>query len=181
MLANIASNITTTETVTAIIVFILTFTFITTEKLPTAIASMVGAFLLMASHILTQEEAIGYVDFDTIGLLCGMMITVAVLRKSGLFELIAVKGVKITGGNPWKILVVLSIVTAVLSAFLDNVTTVLIIVPLTFAVANTIKINPTPILISEILLSNIGGAATLIGDPPNIMIGGATHLVFYVC
>ncbi len=139
---------------------------------------MVGAFLLIAFHILSQDEALEYVDFDTIGLLCGMMMTVAVLRKSGLFEYIAIKSVKITKGNPWKILVVLSIITALLSAFLDNVTTVLIIVPLTFAIANTMHINPTPILIGEILLSNIGGAATLIGDPPNIMIGGATHLEF---
>lgn len=171
-------NITTTDTVIAIIIFILAVTFITTEKLPNSIAAMVGAFILIAFHILTQEEAIGFVDFDTIGLLAGMMMTVSVMRKSGLFEYIAIKGVKITMGNPWKLLIVLSIVTAVLSAFLDNVTTVLIIVPLTFAVADTIKINPTPILISEILFSNIGGAATLIGDPPNIMIGGATHLGF---
>ena len=174
----ITSNISTTDTIISIVIFALTFTFITTEKLPTAIAAMVGAFLLLASHIVTQKEAISFVDFDTVGLLCGMMITVAIMRKSGLFEYIAIKGVKITKGNPWKILVVLSVLTAILSAFLDNVTTVLIIVPLTFAVADTIKINPTPILVSEILLSNIGGAATLIGDPPNIMIGGATHLGF---
>jgi Na+/H+ antiporter NhaD/arsenite permease-like protein len=178
MLDFIFSHIATTDTVLAIVIFLLTFTFITTEKLPTAIAAMVGGFLLIAFHIVNQNEAIQFVDWDTIGLLCGMMITVAVMRKSGLFEYIAIKGVKITKGNPWKILVVLSVVTAVLSAFLDNVTTVLIIVPLTFAVANTIKINPTPILIGEIVLSNIGGAATLIGDPPNIMIGGATHLEF---
>lgn len=166
------------DTIIALVIFILTFTFITTERLPTAIAAMVGAFLLIAFHILSQDEALEYVDFDTIGLLSGMMMTVAVLRKSGLFEYIAIKSVKITKGNPWKILVVLSIITAVLSAFLDNVTTVLIIVPLTFAIANTLRINPTPFLIGEILLSNIGGAATLIGDPPNIMIGGATHLEF---
>lgn len=178
MLPQVIQDISSTDTVIAIVVFLLAFTLITTEKIPTAIAAMVGAFVLMAFHVLSQEEAIGFVDFDTVGLLCGMMITVAVLRKTGLFEYIAIKGVKITRGNPWKILIVLSLVTAVLSAFLDNVTTVLIIVPLTFAVAETIKINPTPILISEILLSNIGGAATLIGDPPNIMIGGATHLEF---
>lgn len=178
MLIQLIQNISPGDTITAIIIFLLTFTFITTEKIPTAIAAMVGAFLLMAFHIVSQEEAIDFIDFDTVGLLCGMMITVAVLRKTGLFEYIAIKGVKITGGNPWKILVVLSVVTAVLSAFLDNVTTVLIIVPLTFAVSKTLRINPTPILISEILLSNIGGAATLIGDPPNIMIGGATHLEF---
>lgn len=171
-------NITTSDTILAIVIFLLAITFITTEKLPNSIAAMVGAFLLIAFHILSQEEALSFVDFDTIGLLAGMMMTVSVMRKSGLFEYIAIKGIKITMGNPWKILIVLSIVTAVLSAFLDNVTTVLIIVPLTFAVADTIKINPTPILISEILFSNIGGAATLIGDPPNIMIGGATHLGF---
>lgn len=162
----------------ALILFLLTLTFITTEKLPNAVAASVGAFLLVVFHIVSQEEALEYIDFDTIGLLCGMMITVSVLRKTGLFEYIAIKGIKLTKGNPWKILIVLSIVTAVLSAFLDNVTTVLIIVPLTFAVTETIKINPTPILISEIIFSNVGGAATLIGDPPNIMIGGATHLGF---
>jgi Na+/H+ antiporter NhaD/arsenite permease-like protein len=178
MVSKIITIISSIDTITALVIFALTFTFITTEKLPTVIAAMVGAFLLLASHILTQEEALDYIDFDTIGLLCGMMITVAILRKTGLFEYIAIKGIKITKGNPWKILVVLSVVTAVLSAFLDNVTTVLIIVPLTFAVTDSLKINPTPILISEILLSNIGGAATLIGDPPNIMIGGATHLDF---
>ncbi len=174
----IIQNIIISETIIAIVIFLLAITFITTEKLPNSIAAMVGAFLLIGFHIISQEEALDFVDFDTIGLLAGMMMTVSVMRKSGLFEYIAIKGIKITMGNPWRILVVLSIVTAVLSAFLDNVTTVLIIVPLTFAVADTIKINPTPILISEILFSNIGGAATLIGDPPNIMIGGATHLGF---
>ena len=129
-------------------------------------------------HILNQEEAISFIDFDTIGLLVGMMITVAVLRKSGLFEYIAIKAIKITKGNPWRILISLSVVTAFMSAFLDNVTTVLIIVPLTFAVSDALEINPMPILISEVLFSNIGGAATLIGDPPNIMIGGATNLDF---
>ena len=174
----ILSSVNSINTIIALVIFLLTFTFITTEKLPNAIAAMLGAFLLVTFHIINQEEAISYIDFDTIGLLCGMMITVAVMRRSGLFEYIAIKGIKITGGNPWKILIVLSILTAILSAFLDNVTTVLIIVPLTFAVTDTIKVNPMPILISEVLFSNIGGAATLIGDPPNIMIGGATHLGF---
>ncbi|SMO76984.1 possible tyrosine transporter P-protein [Saccharicrinis carchari] len=178
MLLLVSSQISTFHIIIALVVFTLTFTLITTEKLPNAIAAMLGGFLFVAFHIISQNEAVEYIDFDTIGLLCGMMMTVAIMRKTGLFEYIAIKGIKITGGNPWRILVVLSIVTAVLSAFLDNVTTVLIIVPLTFAVADTIKISPLPLLISEILFSNIGGAATLIGDPPNIMIGGATHLDF---
>jgi Na+/H+ antiporter NhaD/arsenite permease-like protein len=171
-------HLDTIHIITTLVIFIFTFVFITTETLPNAIAAMIGAFLLVAFHIVNQEEAIEAIDFETIGLLSGMMMTVAVMRKSGLFEYIAIKSIKLTGGNPWRILVVLSIVTAILSAFLDNVTTVLIIVPLTFAVADTMKINPMPILISEILFSNIGGAATLIGDPPNIMIGGATNLDF---
>jgi Na+/H+ antiporter NhaD/arsenite permease-like protein len=178
MIESFISGTTGYFTIVALSIFILTFTFITTEKIPNAVAASVGAFLLVIFHVVTQEEAIHFIDFDTIGLLCGMMITVAVMRKTGLFEYIAIKSVKLTRGNPWKILVVLSLVTAILSAFLDNVTTVLIIVPLTFAIAETININPTPILIAEILLSNIGGAATLIGDPPNIMIGGATHRGF---
>jgi Na+/H+ antiporter NhaD/arsenite permease-like protein len=164
--------------VIVLVIFALAFVLISTERLPNAITAMVGAFLMVVFQILNQEEAIEYIDFDTIGLLCGMMLTVAVMRKTGIFEFVAIKGIKLTKGNPWKILIVLSLVTAVLSAFLDNVTTVLIIVPLTFAVADTIKINPIPILVSEVLFSNIGGAATLIGDPPNIMIGGATHLEF---
>ena len=178
ILASITSDATSLEIGITLGAFFLALLLITTEKLPNSISAMTGAFLLIVFHVLSQEEAIHYVDFDTIGLLCGMMLTVAVLRKTGLFEYIAIKGIKLTGGNPWKMLVVLSVVTALLSAFLDNVTTVLIIVPLTFAVSETIKTNPTPLLISEVLFSNIGGAATLIGDPPNIMIGGATNLDF---
>lgn len=160
------------------IIFIATIGAISLERINNAVAAMVGAFLIMVFHIVSHDEAIGFVDFETIGLLFGMMLIVTVMRKTGVFEYIAIRGIKITNGNPWRILVTLSIITAVLSAFLDNVTTVLIIVPLTFAVADTLKINPLPILISEILFSNIGGSATLIGDPPNIMIGGASKLEF---
>lgn len=164
--------------IASLAVFVLTFFFIITEKLPNSVAAILGGALVIIIHLLTQDEAVDFIDFDTIGLLCGMMLTVAVMRKTGLFEYIAIKGIKLTKGNPWKMLIMLAMVTAVLSAFLDNVTTVLIIVPLTFAVTDAIKLNPMPFLISEILFSNIGGALTLIGDPPNIMIGGATHLTF---
>lgn len=180
ILLNIATDggISTFHIVSALVIFIATIAAITADKLPNSISAVLGAFLFMVFHILSHDEAVHFIDFDTIGLLTGMMITVAVIRKSGLFEYIAIKGIKLTKGNPWKILVVLSIVTAVLSAFLDNVTTVLIIVPLTFAVSDAMNFNPIPILISEVIFSNIGGAATLIGDPPNIMIGGATDLNF---
>lgn len=178
LVSSIATEITTFHVVGAVVIFVATILAITTDRLPNSISAILGAFLFMAFHILSHDEAIDFIDFDTIGLLAGMMITVAVIRKSGMFEYIAIKGIKLTHGNPWRMLVVLSIVTAVLSAFLDNVTTVLIIVPLTFAVSDALNFNPLPLLISEVIFSNIGGAATLIGDPPNIMIGGATHLEF---
>ncbi|MBN2166860.1 MAG: ArsB/NhaD family transporter [Marinilabiliaceae bacterium] len=161
-----------------LVVFVVTFAAISLEKVNNAIAAMVGAFIILSFRVVSQEEALHYVDFDTIGLLFGMMLIVTVMRKTGLFEYIAIRGIKLTNGNPWRILVILSLITAVLSAFLDNVTTVLIIVPLTYAVTDSLNIDPIPILISEILFSNIGGAATLIGDPPNIMIGGSSHLEF---
>ncbi len=178
MVLNVALEMNGFQMTVAVVVFFVTIFFIITEKLPNSISAMLGAFVVVAFHVISQEEAIDAIDFDTIGLLCGMMLSVSVMRKSGLFEYVAIKGIKLAKGNPWRILVSLSIVTAVLSAFLDNVTTVLIIVPLTFAVADTIKIDPMPFLVSEVLFSNIGGTATLIGDPPNIMIGGATHLEF---
>lgn len=117
MLTDFISSVQANEAVLALSIFVLSFFFITTEKFPTAITAMMGAFLLLIFRILSQEEAVNYIDFDTMGLLCGMMITVAVMRKSGIFELIAVKGVKFTKGDPWRILVVLSIVTGFLSAF----------------------------------------------------------------
>lgn len=162
----------------AIVIFIVTYIFIITEKIPSAVLTMTGAFFLLLFGILNQERAISFIDFNTLGLLIGMMVCVAILRKTGIFEYLAIKAAKSTQGDPWRILVSMALITAVLSAFLDNVTTVLIIVPITFAIADAVKMNPMPLLIAEILFSNIGGTATLIGDPPNIMIGGATELGF---
>ncbi len=118
------------------------------------------------------------VDFNTLLLLIGMMVIVGITRRSGVFEYLAIKSAKMAGGEPWKILLVISLVTAVLSALLDNVTTALLVVPVTFAITDRLEISPMPFLIAEILASNIGGTATLIGDPPNIMIGSATGLGF---
>jgi len=162
----------------AIIVFVVAYILIISEKIPNSITAILGAFAVILFGILTQDQAIHFIDFGTIGLLTGMMLIVSVLKRTGIFEYIAIKALKSTAGNPSKILISLSIITALLSALLDNVTTVLILVPITFAIADTIKLNPMPFLISEILFSNIGGTATLIGDPPNIMIAGATGFTF---
>jgi Na+/H+ antiporter NhaD/arsenite permease-like protein len=139
---------------------------------------MLGACLLIVLGIITQEKAIHGIDFNTIGLLVGMMAIVTVCQKTGMFQYLAIKSAKFAGGEPWRILVYLSIVTAVLSALLDNVTTVLLIAPITLLISDELNLNPYPFLVSQILASNIGGAATLIGDPPNIMIGSAVGLSF---
>jgi Na+/H+ antiporter NhaD/arsenite permease-like protein len=160
------------------IIFIVAYILIISEKIPTAIIAMLGGFLMVALHVLNQEQAIHFIDFNTIGLLCGMMMVVSVMRKTGLFEYIAIKAIKIVGQKPWNVLVILSLLTAIMSALLDNVTTVLIIAPITLAITDSLRISPMPFLISEILFANIGGTATLIGDPPNILIGNSANLHF---
>ena len=117
-------------------------------------------------------------DWNTIGLLLGMMVIVAILNKTGLFEYLAIKSAKWGGARPGRILIVLAVVTAVLSAFLDNVTTVILMVPVTFLIADTLRVSPVPFLLTQVMASNVGGAATLIGDPPNILIGSAADLSF---
>jgi len=139
----------------------------------------VAAALALLLGVISQEEAVKEaIDFNTLWLLIGMMVIVSITRKSGVFEYMAIKSARIAGGKPVYILVALVFVTAVLSALLDNVTTVLLIVPVTIAITDRLDISPMPFFISEILASNIGGTATLIGDPPNIMIGSATGLGF---
>ncbi len=133
---------------------------------------------MVVFHILSQEEAFHVIDFNTIGLLVGMMTIVNILKRTGIFQYIAIKTAKLSKGSPWKIMLYFSVVTAVASALLDNVTTILLIAPVTFVITETLGLNPVPFLITEVLTANIGGTATLIGDPPNIMIGGATNLSF---
>lgn len=159
-------------------VFLITYIVIVSEKIHRTIAAFAAAVLLIAIGVMDTEKAVEAVDFNTIGLLVGMMVIVGVTRKTGVFRYLAIKAAKLSKGEPLKIIAALALVTAVLSALLDNVTTVLLIVPATFAIARQLELSPVPLLISEIMASNIGGAATLIGDPPNIMIGGATGLGF---
>ncbi len=159
-------------------VFLVVYAIIVSEKIHRTVIALVGAALVVVFGIVSAESAVEHIDFNTLGLLVGMMIIVGITRQTGVFEFLAIKAAKGSKGEPLKIMAALSMVTAVLSALLDNVTTVLLIVPVTFAIAKKLKINPMPILIAEILSSNIGGTSTLIGDPPNIMIGSATHLGF---
>ena len=164
--------------VIASIVLICSYIVLFSEKLNRAIAVMLGAVAMILLGVLSYEEAIKGVDFNTIALLVGMMIMVGIMEKSGAFQYAAVKSSKIVKANPRGILAVLGVITAILSAFLDNVTTVLLIVPVTIEITRKLKLKPYPFLLMEIFSSNIGGTATLIGDPPNIIIGGAIGLSF---
>lgn len=162
----------------AIIVFLLVIIAIMTEKVHRTAAALVGAVLLLMTHVLTVDKAVSYIDFNTIGVLVGMMVFVAIVKNSGVFEYVSIKAAKIAHGDPWKIMVLFMLTTAILSAFLDNVTTVLLVGPMTITIARILKVNPVPFLLTQIFAANIGGTATLIGDPPNIMIGSAAGLDF---
>ncbi|MCW2276835.1 ArsB/NhaD family transporter [Heliophilum fasciatum] len=163
----------------SIIIFVLIYGLIIWEKIPRAITAMLGGLIMILLGFLSQEVAVqDDIDFNTIGLLIGMMILVAITRRTGIFEALAIWAAKITGGHPLYLLGLMALITAVASALLDNVTTVLLIAPITIILAETLKLPPLPFLITEIIASNIGGTATLIGDPPNIMIGSATGLGF---
>jgi Na+/H+ antiporter NhaD and related arsenite permeases len=162
----------------AAILFLVVYGIIISEKIHRTIIALCGAVVLIVLGVLEQGEALKYIDFNTIGLLLGMMVIVNITRKSGVFEFVAIKATQRTGGDPVKVMIALATVTAIASAFLDNVTTVLLIVPITFSICRQLDIPPIPLLITQILASNIGGTATLIGDPPNIMIGSAAGLGF---
>ena len=159
-------------------VLVLVYVLVVTEWVNRAVVALLGASALIALGVLNQEEALKSVDFNTIGLLVGMMIMVAVARKSGLFGYAAIRAAQIARGSPAGILAVLALVTALFSAVLNNVTTVLLVVPVTFVVCRELKVPVYPFLFAQVFASNIGGTATLIGDPPNIMIGSAVHLGF---
>ena len=162
----------------AVAVFLIVILLIISERVHRTAAAMAGAMVLILTGVMSADKALSYIDFNTIGVLVGMMIFVAIVRRSGMFEYIAVRAAKAVHGDPWKIMVAFTLITAVLSAILDNVTTVLLVGPMSIASARMLKIDPVPFLMGQILASNVGGTATLIGDPPNIMIGSAAHLSF---
>lgn len=164
----------------AVIVFLVTYAIIISERLNRAIIALLGAVIMLVLQIVDVNEAFkSHIEWNTIFLLVGMMILVGITNQTGVFQYLAVKAAQLAKGRPIRILVIMSLLTAFGSAFLDNVTTVLLIVPITFSITSILKVNPIPFLITEIIAANIGGTATLIGDPPNIMIGSANkHLTF---
>lgn len=161
-----------------VIVFVAVYAVISFELVNKAVAALLGVVVLLALHVMSEHQAAEFIDFETIMLLLGMMSIVAILRKSGFFTILSVKIAELTKGSPLKILVLFSIVTAVLSAFLDNVTTVLIIVPIVIELTKGMGLDPKVYVISQAVISNVGGTATLIGDPPNIIIGSKVGLTF---
>jgi Na+/H+ antiporter NhaD/arsenite permease-like protein len=163
---------------TSTIVLILTYAVIISERMNRAIIALLGAMVMIWFGILTQDQALEGIDFNTISLLVGMMMIVAITRKCGVFEYLAIWSAKKVKASPAGILAMLAVVTAFLSAALDNVTTVLLIVPVTLIITDELKIDAYPLLFSQILASNIGGTATLIGDPPNILIGTLVGIPF---
>jgi len=167
------------EEIFAVALFVLVLVFIASELAHRTVVALVGAAVIVAFGVVEQSEAASeFIDWNTIGLLAGMMIIVSVLNKTGLFEYLAIRSAQLGKARPGRILILLSLVTAFLSAFLDNVTTVILMVPVTFLIADALDISPLPFLLAQVMASNVGGAATLIGDPPNILIGSAASLSF---
>ncbi|MCL4439717.1 MAG: ArsB/NhaD family transporter [Firmicutes bacterium] len=168
------------QLIVAIIIFIGTYALIMSEKIHRSLVALGGGILMLLLGILNFEEAKRAIELNTIGLLIGMMIIVGITRKTGVFEYLAIKAARWAQGRPFKIMLALSAITALVSALLDNVTTVLLVVPVTFSIVYALELNPIPFLISEIMASNIGGTATLVGDPPNIMIGSAVPALTFM-
>ena len=161
-----------------VIVFLLVYVALTFELVNKAVATFSGVAILVMLHIVSEHQAIELIDFETIMLLFGMMVIVSILKHSGLFSIVSVKIAELTNGSPVKILVLFSVVTALMSAFLDNVTTVLIIIPIIIELTRGLGLDPKKYVLSQAIISNIGGTATLIGDPPNVIIGSKVGLTF---
>ena len=162
----------------AIGIFVIALGVIVSEKLHRTKVALAGAVAVVVTQTISQEEAIGAIDFNTLGLLAGMMLIVKLTETTGVYTYLAIRAGQIAQGRPFYVVLALAGSTALLSAFLDNLTTVLLMVPITFLLADALDIDPLPLVLIEIIASNIGGTATLIGDPPNIMIAGATGLSF---
>ncbi|MCK4367384.1 MAG: ArsB/NhaD family transporter, partial [Thermoplasmata archaeon] len=170
-------------------IFIGTLVLMVLEKLHRTTVALLGAAAMIVAHLLigysqpggslyTPELGFVAIDFNTLGLLFGMMVIVGVIAETGLFEFVAIRMAKTVLGNYWGLTLMLGVVSATASAFLDNVSTILLLIPITIAIAKRLELNPIPIIMVEILASNVGGAATLVGDPPNIMIGSIAEISF---
>lgn len=166
------------QMIVALVIFAITYVLIMTEWINKMTAALMGGFLVIAFHIVGQKRAFAAVDWNVIFLLIGMMMVMAVLRETGIFQYIAIKTAKLAKASPVRIMLFMFAITALISAFLDNVTTVMMLVPIALLIASELKISPIPFVITMAIASNIGGTATMIGDPPNILIGSANHLTF---
>lgn len=160
------------------IILVIAYIVLITEKINRAVVALLGASLMIYCGLLNQQQAISSIDFNTIFLLAGMMMLVNITAKTGVFQYVAIKSAKMVRANPVGILIMICTITAVFSALLDNVTTVLLVTPVTLLITEQLGVRAFPYLFSTIISANIGGTATLIGDPPNILIGSKTHLTF---
>jgi len=168
--------------IVATTIFAVTFYFIISGKLHRTIASFAGALLMVIAGLImgfySQEEAFSTIDFNMIGLLTGMMVIVSVCKKTGFFSYVAIKTAKASGGSPLRLMIMMGCITAFLSMTLDNVTTIIMVIPITILISDILGISPLPTIVAEIVLANIGGAGTLIGDPPNMMIASSAGFSF---
>jgi Na+/H+ antiporter NhaD/arsenite permease-like protein len=162
----------------AVAIFVVSLALIASDRVHRTKVALIGAALAIVAGALDQEHAIEAVDFNTLGLLAGMMIIVTVTEPTGVYNYLAIRAGQLSRGRPLAVIVALAVTTGVVSAFLDNLTTILLMVPITFLLADTLDVDPIPLVIIEVITSNIGGTATLIGDPPNILIAGRTDLSF---
>ncbi len=159
-------------------IFVGALALIASDRFDRTKVALLAAAVVVVGGLIDEHGAIEAIEFPTLGLLAGMMIAVRLIETTGVFGYLAIRAGQLSGGRPFRLVVMLALATGVLSAFLDNLTTVLLMVPVTFALANRFGMDPVPLVLIEVFASNIGGTATLIGDPPNIMIGGATGLSF---
>ncbi len=162
----------------AVVIFAGALAAIASERVDRTKVAMTGAVLVLLTQTIDQERAIEAIDWPTLGLLAGMMVVVRLTEMTGVYTYVAIRAGQLARGRPFVLVLLLAGATAVLSAFLDNLTTVLLVVPITFLLADALDIDPIPLVLIEVIASNIGGTATLIGDPPNILIAGATGLSF---
>jgi Na+/H+ antiporter NhaD/arsenite permease-like protein len=158
--------------------FLVAYALIASERFDRTLVALFGGLLVVVLGVIDQHEAFAAIDLNVIFLLAGMMVIAGGLSRTGFFRFVAGHAIRLSRGQPFRLLLVLSLLTALLAAVLDNVTTVVLLTPVTLSIARTLKVSPFPYLISEVFASNIGGTATLIGDPPNILIGSAAGLDF---
>src|SRR3712207_1056007 len=162
----------------AVALFAGALALIASDRMDRTKVALLGAVLVLLTQTIDQHTAVEAIDWNTLGLLVGMMLMVRITEPTGVYTWLAIRAGQLSRGRPLAVVLSLATTTALLSAFLDNLTTVLLMVPITFLLADALDVDPIPLVIIEILVSNIGGTATLIGDPPNIMIAGATGLSF---